>query len=60
MSFGTKLQNQKFSYLFHIDIFDENFHPSEEVRNLGPIFDSGLSLDQHMSSIMSVGFVPYL
>ena len=53
---GIRLQKQKFSQLFPIDILGGKFYHSEKVGNLGVIFDSGLSLDQHISSVCQSTF----
>lgn len=55
--FVAKLQKQKFSHLFPIVIFCEKFYPSEQVMNLGVIFDYDVSLDQHISSLCQSGFL---
>ena len=47
----SKLQRSKLSYLFPIDILGNFISPSDSVRNLGVIFDSGFSFSKQVNSI---------
>ena len=49
---GTKHNRDKLSSHFPLDILGNRVHPSNKVKNLGVIFNSDLSLTQHISSIV--------
>ncbi len=40
----------------HIQIGNEQVHPSASAQNLGVIFDSGMPLEAHVNSVVSAAF----
>ena len=48
---GTKLQRSKLEGFFPTSIMDENLIPSDNVKNLGVIFDSDFSFTKHVSAV---------
>ena len=55
--FGTKSQRSKLSSFFPVDILGSDVNPSDKVRNLGVIFDSGFSFSDHVASVCRSCFV---
>ena len=53
---GTKLQRQKLTQWFPIDILGKTIAPTVLVRNLGVVFDSDLTFLQHVPTICKSAF----
>lgn len=49
--FGTRVQRNKLTNFFPTLLFGENVRPSNTAKNLGVMFDSEMSLSQHISSL---------
>ena len=54
---GTKVQRDKLSSFFPVNILDTDIFPSKKVRNLGVIFDSDFSFSDHITSVCKSCFV---
>ena len=48
---GTDSQRKKLANCFPVDILGSKLIPSDKVRNLGVIFDSGFTLSNHVASV---------
>ena len=48
---GTKRQRHKLSYHFPVKLLGNDICPSDNVRNLGVVFDSDFSFHKHVSNI---------
>ena len=48
---GSKKECSKLSDLFPYNLLGNPIAPSDKVRNLGVMFDTGLALDQHVAAI---------
>ena len=53
---GSKLQREKFFYLFPFAVLDNEMNPADSARNLGVFFDNGLNFSQHISQVFSSCF----
>ena len=53
---GTKQQRHKLSNHFPVKLLDNDISPSDNVRNLGVIFDSDFSFHKHISNICKLCF----
>ena len=49
--FGTPAQQESLKHIYPIDILGNLLHPSNCVRNLGVLFDSGLSFSKQIGAI---------
>lgn len=54
--FGNRQHSSRLTNLFPIDLLGTKLEPANTVRNLGVIFDSALTLSNHVSSICKSAF----
>ena len=55
--FGSEAQRAKLASCFPVDILGSKLCPTNNVRNLGVVFDSGFTFSSHVSSICKSCFV---
>ena len=55
--FGSKRQRDKLSSCFPVDILGSMLCPTDKVKNLGVVFDSGFTFSSHVASVCRQCFI---